>query len=1342
MHPNENDITWDDFKEGFRGAHIPKSIMKIKKREFDDLKQRNMTVSDYNSQFTLLSRYANEERMTEIKKMEKFLDGLAPALKCQLVVHTFPDFKTLVDKAITLENERRSLEDIRKRKRDQTNHARNHRSKTDFQKGGTHKSSSNVSRPIKNFHARDKEFTYRPGVTCYACGEEGHYAKQCPKPRNSTPKPNNGGNNSAPKRNNFNPNNNHRKGHLNHVTKEEAQNAPDIVLGTFPVNTIPAMVLFDSGASHSFISKSFALQNNFSMLPLEKSIIIKSPGIQQVSQNYCQNVVIEFEGLEFYANLIVLENKGLDVILGMDWLTTNKGFIDCFNRTVILTHHQGKTIRVSAKEGKRPRQPRLNKVDVSELNKVPVVCEFPDVFPEELPGMPPDREIEFRIELAPGTTPIYKKPYRMAPSELIELKKQIKELLEKGYIRASSSPWGSPILFAKKKDGTLRLCIDYRALNMVTVKNKYPMPRINDLFDQLAQAKVFSKIDLRSGYHQLKVRTEDIPKTAFTSRYGLYEFTVMPFGLTNAPAYFVHLMNKVFMKFMDKFVVVFIDDILVYSKTPEEHAEHLRIVLGELRKHQLYAKFSKCEFWLRQVGFLGHVLTQDGIAVDPEKVKAVLDWKSPASVTDIRSFLGMAGYYRRFIEGFSTIAKPMTQLLKKDKKFEWTEACEKSFQELKRKLTTAPVLIVPDIHKNFEVYCDASRKGLGCVLMQEGKVVAYASRQLRKHEENYPTHDLEMAAVIHALKEWRHFLLGNRCEIYTDHKSLKYIFTQPELNLRQRRWLELVKDYDVGIHYHPGKANVVADALSRNPSSDENNLHSLRPEFQQEFAKLNLIMVAEGTISNLEIQPNLVEKIKEAQPGHPSIEGIKRKLSMGKASEFVIDNEGILWYGERLCVPNIEDLKQQVLTEAHTTPYSIHPGGTKMYKDIQERFWWHGMKRDIAAFIACCDSCQRIKAEHQRPAGLLQPNKIPEWKWDEIGMDFIVGLPRSRHGNDAIWVITDRLTKVAHFIPVKTTYTTQRLARIYLSRIVCLHGVPKTIISDRGTQFVSRFWEHLQQALGTQLAFSTAYHPQTDGQTERVNQVLEDMLRACVLTYGTSWEDSLPYAEFAYNNSYQASLQMAPFEALYGRRCRTPLNWSETGDSRIFGPDMLREAEEKVKLIRDRLKTAQSRQKSYYDQKHRRVSFEPGEFVYLRVSPMRGLQRFKIKGKLAPRFIGPFCIVARRGTVAYQLDLPEDLSDIHDVFHVSQLRKCVSNPEKQVSHENIDVQPDLTYRERPVRILEESERRTRQKTIKFFKVQWSNHTDSEATWESEDFLRTEHPHLFKDQLKSRGRDFS
>ena len=342
-------------------------------------------------------------------------------------------------------------------------------------------------------------------------------------------------------------------------------------------------------------------------------------------------------------------------------------------------------------------------------------------------------------------------------------------------------------MFVKKKDGSQRMCVDYRALNEVTIKNKYPLPRIDDLFDQLRGAGVFSKIDLRSGYHQMRIRQEDISKTAFSTRYGLYEFTVMSFGLTNAPAYFMYLMNKVFMEYLDKFVVVFIDDILIYSKDEGEHEEHLRMVLQKLRDHQLYAKFSKCEFWMKEVAFLGHVMSAEGVAVDPGKVKDVLDWQSPSSVTQVRSFLGMAGYYRRFIEGFSSVAKPLTQLLKKEKKYVWTPECEKSFQKLKESLTTAPVLVLPDLNKDFEIYCDASRKGLGCVLMQEKRVVAYASRQLRPHEENYPTHDLELAAVVHALKIWRHYLLGNRCEIYTDHKSLKYIFTQSELNLRQRR---------------------------------------------------------------------------------------------------------------------------------------------------------------------------------------------------------------------------------------------------------------------------------------------------------------------------------------------------------------------------------------------------------------------------------------------------------------------------------------------------------------------------------------------------------------------------
>jgi hypothetical protein len=377
------------------------------------------------------------------------------------------------------------------------------------------------------------------------------------------------------------------------------------------------------------------------------------------------------------------------------------------------------------------------------------------------------------------------------------------------------SPWGASVLFVKKKDETMRLCIDYRKLNRVTIKNKYPLPRIDDLFDQLKKASVFSKIDLRSGYHQLKVREEDVQKIAIRTRYGHYEFMVMPFGLTNAPSVFMDLMNQVFHNYLDQFVVVFIDDILVYSTNHHEHGEHLKKVLDILREKKLFAKLKKCEFWLKKVSFLGHVVLGDGIEVDPSKIEAVVKWERPTNDREIRSFLGLVGYYRRFVKGFSTLSGPLTALTKKNVCYIWSDECEASFQELKRRLVTAPILTLPSSKEGFVVYSDASQNGLGCVLMQQGKVIAYASRQLKNHERNYLTHDLELATIVFALKIWRHYLYGARCEIYTDHKSLKYIFTQKDLNMRQRRWLELIKDYDCCIFYHPGKANVVADALSR-----------------------------------------------------------------------------------------------------------------------------------------------------------------------------------------------------------------------------------------------------------------------------------------------------------------------------------------------------------------------------------------------------------------------------------------------------------------------------------------------------------------------------------------------
>ncbi|KAL4038651.1 hypothetical protein IC575_002274 [Cucumis melo] len=617
----------------------------------------------------------------------------------------------------------------------------------------------------------------------------------------------------------------------------------------------------------------------------------------------------------------------------------------------------------------------------------------------------------------------------MAPAELKELKVQLQELLDKGFIRPSVSPWAAPVLFVKKKDGSMRLCIDYRELNKVTVKNRYPLPRIDDLFDQLQGATMFSKIDLRSGYHQLRIKDGDVPKTAFRSRYGHYEFIVMSFGLTNAPAVFMDLMNRVFREFLDTFVIVFIDDILIYSKTEAEHEEHLRMVLQTLRDNKLYAKFSKCEFWLKQVSFLGHVVSKAGVSVDPAKIEAVTSWTRPSTVSQVCSFLGLAGSYRRFVENFSRIATPLTQLTRKGAPFVWSKACEDSFQNLKQKLVIAPVLTVPNGSGSFVIYSDASKKGLGCVLMQQGKVVAYASRQLKSHEQNYPTHDLELAAVVFSLKIWRHYLYGEKIQIFTDHKSLKYFFTQKELNMRQRIWLELVKDYNCEILYHPGKANVVADALSRKVS------HS----------------------AALITRQALLHRDLERAEIAVSVGAVTMQLAQLTAVEFSISSDGGLLFERRLCVPSDSAVKTELLSEAHSSPFSMHPGSTKMYQDLKRVYWWRNMKREVEEFVSKCLVCQQVKAPRQKPADLLQPLSIPEWKWENVSMDFITGLPRTLRGFTVIWVVVDRLTKSAHFVPGKSIYTASKWAQLYMSEIMRLHGVPVSIVSDRDARFTSKF---------------------------------------------------------------------------------------------------------------------------------------------------------------------------------------------------------------------------------------------------------------------------------------------
>ncbi|GKC36118.1 putative reverse transcriptase domain-containing protein [Tanacetum coccineum] len=603
-------------------------------------------------------------------------------------------------------------------------------------------------------------------------------------------------------------------------------------------------------------------------------------------------------------------------------------------------------------------------------------CQYVLIKLVDLPGLPPTRQVEFQIDLVPGAAPVARAPYRLAPSEMKELSEQLKELSDKGFIRPSSSPWGAPVLFVKKKDGSFWMCIDYRELNKLTVKNRYPLPRIDDLFDQLQGSSVYSKIDLRSGYHQLRVREEDIPKTAFRTRYGHYEFQVMPFGLTNAPAVF-----------MDLIVIVFIDDILIYSKNKQEHEEHLKLILELLKKEELYAKFSKCEFWIPKVQFLGHVIDSEGIHVDPAKIESIKDWTSPKSPTEIRQFLGLAGYYRRFIEGFSKIAKPMTKLTQKKVKFEWGDKQEAAFQLLKQKLCSAPILALPEGSKDFIAYCDASKKGLGAVLMQREKVISYASRQLKIHEKNYTTHDLELGAVVFALKIWRHYLYGTKCTVFTDHKSLQHILDQKELNMRQRRWLELLSDYDCDIRYHPGKANVVADALSRKEREPPLRVRALVMTISLDLPK---------QILNAQTEARKPENIKNEDVGGMLVENAKNPEAI-RTEKLEPRADGTLCLNGRSWLPCYGDLRTVIMHESHKSKYSIHPGSDKMYQDMKKLYWWPNMKANITTYVSKCLTCAKVKAEHQRPSGLLVQPKIPEWKWDNITIDFVTKLPKTKY---------------------------------------------------------------------------------------------------------------------------------------------------------------------------------------------------------------------------------------------------------------------------------------------------------------------------------------------------------
>ena len=975
-----------------------------------------------------------------------------------------------------------------------------------------------------------------------------------------------------------------------------------------------------------------------------------------------------------------------------------------------------------------------------------LLLEFLDVFPEKLPDLPPDRGILHTIPMTPGHTPPCRPTYRLAEPEVAECRRQVEELLAQGFIRPSASPYGSPILFVRKKDGTFRMVIDYRAVNNLTRKDKYPLPRIDDLLDKLQGSKFFTSFDLLSGYHQVRLHESDVPKTAFRTPLGSFEFLVLPFGLTNAPSTFQRLMNSVFHDFIrEGFVVVYLDDLLVYSKSREQHLEHLTRILTRLREEKLYAKLSKCEFFADELRYLGHVVGRDGIKVDPAKVRTIVDWPTPTGSTHVRQFLGLANYFRKFVPGYSTLAAPLTRLTGKVP-WTWGEAEEHAFQSLKETLSNAPVLALPDSSKPFKVISDASDYGVGAVLLQEGRPVAYFSKKLSNAERNYSTTEKELAGVLYALKEWRCYLLGQTFTVVTDHRANSFLQTQTLLSPRRARWAEFLQLFDIQWEYAPGSTNP-ADPLSRSPhlagahvralaraqAGVQASVQARAGPLGEHSPPVGVGAMGVGEAADSTTLPTPMDGLRGwgrvLSEAYEIDDWLHRKQNRRKLSF----HSGLWKRGARIYVPShhmssdgVErNLRREILENLHGPPIVGHPGRDRTLELVQRSWWWPGMASDVADFVAQCDSCQRVKAPAHLPVGLLHPLEIPDRKWQSMSMDLITGLPRTKEGYDAIWVAVDRLSKYAHFAPTTTDASAEVIAQLLRTRVFTLHGFPTHIVSDRDPRWVGRFCQELFRLTGCRSALSTAFHPQTDGQTERINRILEDYLRHYVTGRHNDWDKHLCEAEFSYNNTFQQSINTTPFRLTFGQDPTIPFQEvyeGVTSSVREYVPaaaEFVRRMRWDLERARTCLKAAQDRMKAYADARRKDAPIlKIGQPVLLSTKNLK-FKHTRTR-KLLPRFIGPFPIVQEVSSVAFRIRLPKTLR-VHDVFHVSMLKPYKEGgtvqppplPEIIDGEEEYEVEAVLAHRERKLR---------GRKTAREYLEKWTGYQDIHNTWEPEDNL--------------------
>ena len=1085
---------------------------------------------------------------------------------------------------------------------------------------------------------------------------------------------------------------------------------------------VTGLILFDPGSTTTFVNPVMAVHAGLRTKLLEGTFAITLADGATTSHPHrvAYEVPIRIEGYATQLDMTVAPIGLYAAIIGKDWFDQLNPTINWPENSITIPLKKGRTATIHATS--RPLAPdveanvldarssaqelymgaELLMVNVSKTGDAAysirtndpaqriavelLLDEFADTIPTSPPAdLPPFRPGFDHDISTPGVVldPPYRPPIRLSQENLEELRRQLQELISSGRLRVSKSPYGAPVFFVRKADGTLRLVCDWRSLNSITVKNRVAIPRIQELLDQLRGARYFSKIDLAGAFHQVRVSEEDIPKTAITTPLGHFEWVVMSFGLVNAPATFTALMTKVLEPFLYKFALCYLDDILVYSRTFSDHLTHLRSVLSALRQSKLYAKPSKCEFVCSEVTYVGHRVSYNTISIDPDKAAAIAEWPTPASSEDLSSFLGLATWFSDHVPSFSEIASPLFELSgnRRQKDFVWTPECEKAFEKLRKILCSDPVLTMPDFSRPFFLACDSSLFSIGAVLLQRSRAktdkyvaIAFMSAKLSATERRWPTQDRELYAVKRALAKFRPYVHSSTFEItvMSDHNPLTYFFSQAKLSDRQYRWLDALSEYKLRLVYVPGRENRVADALSRiatakeEASADSEDLepsHTISALTQEAQAEAAALVKPPGTqqlnVVSSSSQSPWLDRVRISTLTDSYLGPIMTQLVSAPidhrlpypASRYFCDDGLLFLRGSipRLCIPDGDNLRSDILYDNHDAVLGGHRGGKATLSRLVGLFHWPGMKKFVTHYCSSCEKCQRSKK--LKPASsLLQPSEIPSFPFESVAMDFMGGLTPSPRGNDSILVVICRLIRMVRIFPVKSTATAKEIATLFFNDFVKLHGIPISIISDRDPKFTSNFWAALMRLTGIRLAMTTANHPQADGLVEKSNDTITESLRASVNWEQSNWEELLPAVEFAINSSVTTSTGFAPFELYSGALPRTPSTvWASAPLSQPTrvkaAAEFLSEMRGNWAIARDSLLNSQKLMAKAADAgRALPVSFKAGDLVLVsQESLLSASERARPKRKLRAKRVGPYKVLSSPSPGCYEVDLPASI---------------------------------------------------------------------------------------------------